>query len=109
VTPPEEKNLREFLSGAFPELADAPIVNTRVCLYCDTWDEHFWIAADPAHPGLVVASGDSGHGFKFAPVLGAITADAVEGKPNPILQKFRWRPAVKPARGEEAARYHPET
>jgi glycine/D-amino acid oxidase-like deaminating enzyme len=38
--------------------------------------------------GLVIAAGDCGHGFKFAPVRGEIIADAVEVKPNPILEKF---------------------
>ena len=92
VTPQEEQNLRDFLSSTFPALADAPIVYTRICMYCDTNDGHFWIAPDPERPGLIVATGDSGHGFKFAPVLGEIIADAVEEKANPLLQKFRWRP-----------------
>ena len=104
VTAEEEKNLREFLSSTFPSLADAPIVYTRVCMYCDTHDGHFWIARDPEREGLVVAAGDSGHGFKFAPVLGEIIADAVEGKDNPLLDKFRWRPEVRAGTGADAAR-----
>jgi glycine/D-amino acid oxidase-like deaminating enzyme len=105
VTPAEEKDLREFLSGAIPALADAPIVHTRICMYCDTHDGHFWIAPDPKRPGLVIATGDCGHGFKFAPVLGEIIADAVENKQNPILQKFRWRPEVHAGEQKEAARF----
>jgi glycine/D-amino acid oxidase-like deaminating enzyme len=89
-------------------LADAPIVYTRVCLYCDTNDGHFWIATDPDRAGLVIAAGDSGHGFKFAPVLGEIIADAVEGKPNPLLHKFRWRPEVRAGEQREAARFDPK-
>ncbi|PYJ27167.1 MAG: hypothetical protein DME89_10185, partial [Verrucomicrobia bacterium] len=80
VTSDDENNLRKFLASTFPSLTDAPIVDTRVCMYCDTHDGHFWIARDPEREGLVVAAGDSGHGFKFAPVLGEIIADAVEGK-----------------------------
>ncbi|MCA1595892.1 MAG: sarcosine oxidase, partial [Chloroflexi bacterium] len=79
-------------------------VYTRVCLYTDTWDGHFWIAPDPDRPGLVVATGGSGHAFKFAPVLGEIIADAVEGHENASLDRFRWRPEVRPARSDEAAR-----
>src|ERR1700730_2028752 len=105
VTPAEEKNLREFLSGSIPALARVPIVHTRICMYVDTHDGHFWIAPDPERPGLVIASGDCGHGFKFAPVLGEIIADAVENKPNPILQKFRWRPEVRAGEQKEAARF----
>ena len=108
VTPQEEKDLREFLSWTFPTLTDAPIVYKRICLYCDTRDGHFWIAPDPERPGLVVATGDSGHGFKFAPVLGEIVADAVEGKSNPLLEKFRWRPEIRPGEAKEAARFTPD-
>jgi glycine/D-amino acid oxidase-like deaminating enzyme len=105
VTPDEEKEVREFLRSAIPTLASAPIVYTRVCLYCDTHDGDFWIAPDPDRPWLVIAAGDNGHGFKFAPVLGEIIADAVEGKPNALLQKFRWRPEVCAGGQKEAARF----
>jgi len=104
VTTDEERNLREFLALTFPSLADAPIVYTRVCMYCDTHDGHFWIARDPRREGFVVAAGDSGHGFKFAPVLGEIIADAVEGIDNPLLKKFRWRPDVQAGTATDAAR-----
>jgi glycine/D-amino acid oxidase-like deaminating enzyme len=104
VTADDEKNLREFLTSTFPALADAPIVYTRVCMYCDTHDGHFWIARDPERAGLVVAAGDSGHGFKFAPVLGDVIADAVEARGNPLLDRFRWRPEVRAGSGTDAAR-----
>lgn len=105
VSAGETARLREWLGEKLPPLAGAPIVYTRVCLYCDTWDGHFWIARDPAREGLVMATGGSGHGFKFAPLLGGWTADAVEGRSNLLLEKFRWRPEVRLARSEEAARF----
>jgi sarcosine oxidase / L-pipecolate oxidase len=104
VTAEDQGNLREFLSSTFPLLADAPIVYSRVCMYCDTHDGHFWIAPDPDRQGLVIAAGDCGHGFKFAPVLGEIIADAVEGKDSPLLAKFRWRPDVRAGSGTDVAR-----
>ena len=73
-----------------------------MCFYCDTHDGNFWIAPDPERSGLTIAAGDCGHGFKFAPVLGGIIADAVEGKSNPLLGKFRWRPEVKVGRDERS-------
>lgn len=91
VTAAQADHLRGFLREHLPDLAEAPIVYRRLCLYCDTRDGHFWIARDPERPGLVVASGDAGHGFKFAPVLGEVIADAVEGKDTLLLRKFRWR------------------
>jgi glycine/D-amino acid oxidase-like deaminating enzyme len=82
---------RAFLARALPDLAEAPAAGSRLCVYCDTWDGDFWIDHDPARPGLVVATGGSGHGFKFAPVLGPIIADVVERRPNPWAHRFRWR------------------
>ena len=83
--------MRAFLGDSLPPLADAPIVHRRLCLYCDTFDGDFWIDHDPDRPGLIVAAGDSGHGFKFAPILGALIADVVERRPNDWAPRFRWR------------------
>lgn len=92
LVPPEwEGRFRAFLSAARPDLADAPVIKTRLCLYSDTFDGDFLIDHDPERNGLVVASGGSGHGFKFAPVLGSLIADVVEGKANPWAERFRWR------------------
>ena len=107
VTREDENDLRKFLRSTIPGLAEAPIVYTRVCMYCDTNDGDFWIAPDPDRPNLTIATGDCGHGFKFAPVLGELIADVVEGKPNPLLQKFRWRPEIKSGETKEAARFVP--
>jgi glycine/D-amino acid oxidase-like deaminating enzyme len=104
ATPEEESALRAFLRNALPDLAEAPVVAARSCLYCDTADGHFWIDRDPAREGLTVASGGSGHGFKFAPVLGGLVADAVEGRDDPWLPRFHWRREAAPFAGEEQAR-----
>lgn len=92
---------RSFLRVAIPRLADAPLVGSRVCLYCDSFDGDFLIDRDPEREGLVVASGGSGHAFKFAPLLGELVADAVEGRENRWSVRFRWR-GVGGARTEEA-------
>jgi glycine/D-amino acid oxidase-like deaminating enzyme len=105
VTREDENALRAFLRSTLPTLADAPIVYSRICMYCDTNDGDLWIAPDPERPNLIIATGDCGHGFKFGPVLGEIIADAVEHKPNPFLQKFRWRPEVRLGETKEAARF----
>jgi glycine/D-amino acid oxidase-like deaminating enzyme len=106
VTEEDERRLRLFLADTFPALAAAPVVYTRRCLYCDTFDEHFWIDRHPQREGLVVAAGGSGHAFKFAPILGDIIAKVVEGKDDWRRRKFRWRmPGEGPA-GQEASRYH---
>ncbi len=97
-----EPRFRAFLREALPALAGAPLAASRVCLYGDSNDGDFLVAPDPARPGLVVAAGDSGHAFKFAPVLGGLIADAVEGKPHPWLPRFAWRLAA--GSGGEGAR-----
>jgi len=102
VLPSELVPFREFVHESLPALAGAPIAATRLCLYCDTFDGDFWIDHDPARAGLVVAAGDSGHGFKFAPLLGRLIADVVERRPNAWSPRFAWRARV--ADGKEAAR-----
>lgn len=87
----EEERFREFFSETFPSLVDAPKVYERLCLYCDTWDGNFWIDHDPEREGVIICAGGSGHGFKFAPMLGKITADVLERKPNKYSSRFAWR------------------
>jgi hypothetical protein len=121
----ETARIRKFLAQSIPALAEAPIIFTRLCLYCDTYvtfyvlcaipllkffnskDTDFWINRDPNFSNLVVSAGGSGHGFKFskyiynnhgnhcnlfaAPVIGKITADALEGKQNKFLERFKYR------------------
>lgn len=60
----------------------------------------------PAAAAVARAAGDSGHGFKFAPVLGGIISDAVEGRENPWLHRFRWRDISTVTLGKEEARFH---
>jgi len=97
----DELRLRSFLRESLPALADAPIAASKTCLYCDSFDGDFWIGRDPGRPGLAVAAGDSGHGFKFAPVLGAIIADAIEERASKFTDRFAWR-APKARTAEEA-------
>lgn len=120
VTEYETAALQEFLATYFPSLAGARIVGSRVCLYSDTADQHLWIAPFTGRPGLVVASGDSGHAFKFAPVLGDFIADVVledeSAAADPqtaalharLRHRFRHRPELTDLSGqsgEEAARH----
>lgn len=102
VLPSEQELFDRFLRENLPALASAPVVASRLCLYCDTFDGDFWIDRDPARPGLVVAAGDSGHAFKFAPILGSLIADVVERRPNAWAPRFAWRERLLDSR--EAAR-----
>jgi glycine/D-amino acid oxidase-like deaminating enzyme len=104
VTSSQESALRDMLRESFPALADAPIVHRRLCVYSDTRDADFWIARHPDRPDLTVATGGSGHGFKFAPVLGELIADAVVGRTNRFSHKFRWRTDASSTWQGDAAR-----
>ncbi len=92
----------DFLAETFPDLAGSPIHSRRLCFYCDSFDGDFWIDRDPDRDGLMIATGGSGHGFKFAPLIGSLIADMVEGKANAYESRFRWRAVGKPQ--AEAAR-----
>ena len=60
--------------------ANGGVSRSCVCLYTMTPDNHFVIDRHPELPGLVYATACSGHGFKFAPVIGEVLADlALEG------------------------------
>ncbi|MFM9106216.1 MAG: N-methyl-L-tryptophan oxidase [Chloroflexota bacterium] len=66
------------------------------CRYTMTPDEHFVIDQLPGQPNVVIASPCSGHGFKFAPVIGDILADlATDGATGHDISRFRIdRPAL---------------
>jgi sarcosine oxidase len=103
IAPGDEDRLRAFLRESLPALANAPLAHSKTCLYCDSFDGDFWIGEDRAAPGRFVVAGDSGHGFKFAPVIGDVVADVIEGTPNPFASRFAPR---KPAgRRAEDARF----
>jgi len=72
-----ERDRREILAGANRCLAGAPheLVDSRVCLYTNSPDSNFVVGRLPGAAAVFVACGFSGHGFKFAPVIGEILAD----------------------------------
>jgi sarcosine oxidase len=79
VTEAEVAALRAVLDRYLPGAA-GPVKWTLTCLYTLTPDHHFIIDRHPRHPQMVYGCGFSGHGFKFASVIGEIMADlAVEG------------------------------
>lgn len=91
VTEQDVNDLRAAVRRLVPA-ADGRPLSSSVCLYTNTPDEHFWIDRHPDQREVLVASPCSGHGFKFAPVVGEILADLVQGKPARFdLSLFRWR------------------
>lgn len=105
VTADDIARLRVFLAEHIPAMANDPVVFTRRCLYCDTRDGHFWIDRHPELENLTVAAGGSGHGFKMAPVLGAIIADVATGGRHKWSDRYRWRQFDANTRQVEEARF----
>lgn len=77
VTTDDEADSRAFLRNHLPGV-NGPLRNSKVCLYTLTPDEHFVIGVHPEHSQVSIAAGFSGHGFKFASVVGEILADLAE-------------------------------
>jgi sarcosine oxidase len=75
----EVADMAAFAGARIPDLP-GEFLRAATCMYTNTADEHFVIAAHPEHAQVVVACGFSGHGFKFVPVVGEILADlSIEG------------------------------
>ena len=74
--PADEAPVREFIRQRLP-VADGPLRMTKICMYTVTPDEHFIVDVDGP---VAFASACSGHGFKFASVMGEMLADqALDG------------------------------
>jgi sarcosine oxidase len=73
----DEQVLRRFAERYFPH-GCGPAINFETCLFTNSADEHFVIDTHPIYPQVSFASPCSGHGFKFASVVGEIMADLAE-------------------------------
>jgi sarcosine oxidase len=89
VTMADEVPVRAFLRAHLPAL-DGPRRRGSVCRYTLTPDRHFVIDLHPEHANVALAAGFSGHGFKFAPVVGEILADLIDtGRTVLPSERFR--------------------
>jgi glycine/D-amino acid oxidase-like deaminating enzyme len=93
VSPAGLKKVRDYVAFRFPALKDAPVVETRVCQYENTPDDHFIVDHHPEHESVWLIGGGSGHGFKHGPALGDMVARSVlEGADaDPIFRLARLR------------------
>jgi sarcosine oxidase len=89
LRPADEARVRAFVRAYMPG-ADGPLTSSTICLYTNTPDEHFIVDTHPAAAGVAFASACSGHGFKFAPVIGEILADlALTSASEHPIERFR--------------------
>jgi len=75
--PDDEGDLRSALTAFMPGAAGR-LLQSAVCKYELTPDEHFLIDRHPEHPQVILAGGFSGHGFKFSSAVGELLADLVQ-------------------------------
>ncbi|PBK82863.1 FAD dependent oxidoreductase [Armillaria gallica] len=83
--------IRIRFKEVFPELANKPLLRTRLCWYTDTQDGDWVIDSHPKDSALIFATAGSGHAYKasltFLPVIGRLVADVLEGKMEPAVAK----------------------
>lgn len=86
-----QEHVAPFVAQHLPGVDSSAPALVEPCLYTMTPDGEFVI--DSVHPDVWLASPCSGHGFKFAPLIGAMLADLVLTGSTPyasadVLQKF---------------------
>jgi len=68
---------RDYVGYRFPGLKGAPLLESRVCQYEESPDEHFIIDHHPQAANAWLVGGGSGHGFKHGPAVGELVARLV--------------------------------
>ena len=90
MTEQEDANARALIERFLPDAA-GELRDRAVCLYTNTSDGHFVIDHHPAYGEVVIASPCSGHGFKFATVIGEMVAKLTVGEPVDDVSLFHCR------------------
>lgn len=86
-----EDDCRRALREIIPSLGDRPFKEARICWYTDTPQGDFLITYHPDLEGLFLATGGSGHGYKFLPVIGDKIVDCICGNcPEEFKEKWAW-------------------
>ncbi len=96
IAPAGDKDIEEAVESIVkhlqPMFGDAAetrrrVVQAKTCLYTMTPDEHFVLDRIPEEP-VWYAAGFSGHGFKFAPVVGKVLAEVALNEPTSVPVDF---------------------
>ncbi|KAK2054740.1 FAD dependent oxidoreductase [Colletotrichum caudatum] len=106
VPEPAREAIRKFVSIFLPEFAGVDFNSTKLCWYTDSLDNSFVIDHVPtyADKSVFVATGGSGHGAKFLPVLGEHAADILQNgdrSTSPMRPHWRWREDARRGNGLE--------
>ena len=94
----DEQLLRHFAGRYFPD-GCGPTMDLQTCMFTNTPDNHFVLDLHPDYPQVSFASPCSGHGYKFASVIGEIMADLAEtGITRHDISLFRLDRLTQPSR-----------
>ena len=92
----DQRRAKAFLRKHLPDVSGR-VMDHQVCMYTRSPDEHFIVDRHPDHREVAFVAGLSGHGFKFAPVLGNALADMIlEGESKLPIGFFSLRRFTEP-------------
>ena len=79
-SPETLKKARDFVAHRFPDLENAPLLESKVCPYENSPDGNFIFDRLPETTNTFILGGGSGHGFKHGPALGYLVAQILAGE-----------------------------
>lgn len=83
ICPADVKRVTDFIRGRIH--SDYTHLNHAVCMYSVTPDQHFIVDRASHGPNITFAAGFSGHGFKFAPIIGDYLIKLLEDQRDPLF------------------------
>ena len=83
VTEAGIESARAVLRRRIPDLAQAPVSETRVCQYENTSNGDLLIDRHPTLENVWLVGGGSGHGFKHGPAVGEYLVSMISGEGTP--------------------------
>ena len=93
ILSPDEQviaHIAKKLRSLLPALHNANLVHVDSCMYDVSPDEGFILDRVPHDPRIVFATGLTGHGFKFGPLLGELLSSMICDTPPPVgLENFQ--------------------
>ncbi|KAM0346296.1 hypothetical protein ACHAPU_005726 [Fusarium lateritium] len=96
--------INKFIDTVMPQFSGRPLIDARVCWCADSPDAHWLIDRHPKHKALLLATGDSGHGFKMFPTIGKYISDALEGRDTGLRKEWAYG-----GRTSKPASHRPDT
>jgi glycine/D-amino acid oxidase-like deaminating enzyme len=91
-SPDTLERARRFIAHRFPDLENAPLIESRVCPYENSPDGNFIFDLHPQMSNVFILGGGSGHGFKHGPAIGQLVAEAIgDGGDVPSLFQLKDR------------------